>query len=341
MAHETRQTPLPPKSISTAADVNEATSDIELIAKETLEYLINKDIMPTPSNYSLYFDQVLGSKSDTIRIEIESILDLEEELSNEKNLEVEKALKKGLISVKSVLNATSALYKNIAVMSKLLKERYAELKNAHSSKDIAHVLKEVSEDIVKLSAVIKVQNSNVKEIHEDTLKSIKRIDDETIYDPTYNMYNKKYLMSRLRREYKAVKALKFESSFLLIEQDRNIGIGLNDREDSKELINKNIGLQILKSSKRSDEVAHYGHGKFAMLLRHTNLQEAKKTAERLVKLVEATTLTIGSDQVKLKINIGVSAIKADKILEEDIVLALDELENASKNQKTKISVSDK
>ncbi len=73
--------------------LGDPTSDLEIFAKEVLNALIMDNLPPSPNNFALYFDRILEDKSDSLRHQIGSILELEESNEDEQNLELEKTLK--------------------------------------------------------------------------------------------------------------------------------------------------------------------------------------------------------------------------------------------------------
>ena len=97
-----------------AGALNDPTSDLEIFAKEVLNALISDNLPPTPNNFALYFDRILEDKSESLRRQIGSILELEEDNHEEKSIELEKTLKQGFSSVKSILQLSATLYKNIS-----------------------------------------------------------------------------------------------------------------------------------------------------------------------------------------------------------------------------------
>ena len=70
-------TPISAKSLS------DPTSDLEIFAKEVLSALISDNLPPTPNNFSLYFDRILDDKSESLKRQIGSILELEENNDDE------------------------------------------------------------------------------------------------------------------------------------------------------------------------------------------------------------------------------------------------------------------
>ena len=109
-----------PTSSPSSLSLDEASSDIEVYAKEVLHSLISDNLPPTPNNYSLYFDRLLEDKSEHLRKQILSMLELEESNDAENTIQLEHSLKQGFGSIKNILGVTATLYKNMSLMTKIL-----------------------------------------------------------------------------------------------------------------------------------------------------------------------------------------------------------------------------
>ena len=87
---------------SNPLDIENPTSDLEIYSKEVLNALIKDNLPPTPNNFSLYFDRLLEDKSESLRKQIVSLLELEESNEAESTLKLEQSLKQGFSSVKNI-----------------------------------------------------------------------------------------------------------------------------------------------------------------------------------------------------------------------------------------------
>jgi len=57
-------------------DIDEPSNDIEIYSQEVLNTLIADNLPPTPNNFAVYFDKLLEDKSENLRKQIHSILEL-------------------------------------------------------------------------------------------------------------------------------------------------------------------------------------------------------------------------------------------------------------------------
>jgi len=329
-------TPKIASTISSSASV-EPEGDLETYAKEVLASLIRDGLPPTPNNFSLYFDRLLEDKSQNTSKQIISILELEESNEDENNILLERNLKKGFSSVKNILGVTANLYKNMSLMTKILDKRKEELKASEDLDVAGGVADSLEGDITKLNSIIKKQSSNMKTLYDETANIIKNVENETIFDNQFGVYNKRNLMSKIEQEKELIKKFKHKSSLIMIELARGLKTSVKN-EKAIMLMTKTIARLLLKTSRRSDTVAHYGDGVFAMLLKHTDIESAKKASERLSDLVSNSNFFLADREIHLKISIGITDITDNSSVEEIIVSAIDGIEKAYQNPKIDFAV---
>ncbi len=323
---------------TSALDMNEPSSDIEIYAKEVLNALINDNLPPTPNNFSLYFDRLLEDKSESLRKQILAILELEDQNDDENTVVLEQSLKQGFGSVKNILDVTANLFKNMNLMSKILEKRRNELLQDQDSKAALKTAQALENDVLKLNDIIKKQSSQIKVHYEDTAGIFKKVEGETIFDNKYGVYNKRYLLEKISKEQKLMKEFKHKSSLMMIELSRNLISEVNNQKASVLMI-RTVARLLLKTSRRSDIVAHYGNGVFSMLLKHTDLESAIKTSQRIIDLVSSSNFFLSDREIKLKVSIGITEVDINSNTEEIIVSALDGIEKAYKIEDMDYAIS--
>ena len=319
-------------------DIDNASSDVEIYAKEVLSALIADNLPPTPNNFSLYFDRLLEDKSETLRRQIRSILELEESNEAENTIALEQSLKQGFVSIKNLLSVTANLYKNMALMNKILEKRKEELSANPDATEALSVIGVLEGDVSKLNSILKAQSSKMKEIYEETAKIVKNVEHETIFDNQFGVYNKRYLMTKIEQEISLISEFKHKSSLMMIELDKNLKKSVKN-DKAVLLMTRTIARLLLKTSRRSDIVAHYGGGVFSMLLKHTDIENAKRAALRLSELVSNSNFFLADREIQLKISIGITDITEKHSVEEIVVSALDGIEKAYEDKKCDYAVS--
>ena len=315
----------------------EPEGDLETYAKEVLNTLIKDGLPPTPNNFSLYFDRLLEDKSQNTSKQIISILELEESNEDENNILLEQNLKQGFLSVKNILGVTANLYKNMSLMTKILDKRKEELQDSEDLDVAKGVADSLEGDITKLNGILKKQSSSMKILYDETAKIIKNVENETIFDNQFGVYNKRNLMTKIEQEIELIHKFNHKSSLIMIELSRELKQSVKN-EKAITLMTKTIARLLLKTSRRSDTVAHYGDGVFAMLLKHTDIDSAKKASERLSDLVSNSNFFLADREIQLKISIGITDITDGNSVEEIIVSTIDGIEKAYQNPKLDYAV---
>ncbi|MDD2369814.1 MAG: diguanylate cyclase [Sulfuricurvum sp.] len=311
-----------------ANSLGDPTSDLEIFAKEVLTALISDNLPPTPNNFSLYFDRILEEKSESLRRQIGAILELEENNEDEKSIELEKTLKRGFSSVKSILQLSATLYKNISLMEKILDKRKEEIKNIPSLSGANDLLASLGNDVGKLSGILKKQVTHMKTIYDETASIVKQVENETIFDNQFGVYNKRYLIMRLEQECHLIDEFKHKSSLITVRLSKDANA--IQSEKAQQLMVRTVARLLLKTSRRSDVVAHYGEGIFAMVLKHTDLESAKRASERLFDLVASSNFFLAEQEIQLRIAIGVAELNSSVGVEQTLVCTLNAMEAADK-----------
>lgn len=324
-------------SVSESLDVSHHASDIEIYAREVLSTIIADNVPATPNNYSLYFDRLLEDKSESLRREIRSILELEESNDTEATVALEQNLKHGFSSIKELLGVTANLYKNMALMNKILEKRKEELAGNPAEDEVMQIIAVLESDVSKLNSIIKSQSSKMKHIYDHTATIVKNVENETIFDNQFGVHNKRYLVQKIEKEIGLINEFHHKSSLMMIELDQDLKKSIKN-EKAVLLLTRTIARLLLKTSRRSDVIAHYGNGIFSMLLKHTDIENAKRAAIRLSELVANSNFFLGDTEIQLKISMGITSVDSKATVEEIIVRALDGIEKAYGDKKNDFAV---
>jgi diguanylate cyclase (GGDEF)-like protein len=264
----------------------------------------------------------LEEKSQSTRKQIVSVLELEEDGDAENSIILEQTLKKGFVSIKNILNVAANLYKNMALMAKILEKRKQELEADFTSQETKNIAASLGSDISKLNEILQKQSSNMRTMYDDTAKIIRDVENETVFDNQYGVYNKRYMMLKIAQEIELIRKFGHKSSLIMIELARDLKASVTN-EKAVMLMTKTVARLLLKTSRRSDIVAHYGNGVFLMLLKHTDIESAKQASERLCDLVSNSNFFLADREIQLKISIGITDIVQNNSVEEIIVSTMD------------------
>lgn len=309
----------------------EPANDLDMFAREVLEALSNDNLPPFPNYYQLYFEKLLDEKPYDFRKNINELMESESGAEDEKRMRIEQQLQEGFSISKEILQNVATLYKNVNTMSTVSKKRIVDAKGINNPSAVKNLTLALGNDLDKLVGVLNRQAGAIKTLYTKSAKIIKEVEGETIYDATYGIFNRRYLLEQIGAELKAMKKFEHSSSMIVARLHRNI---VDEVQSEKQiaLINRTVSKLFLKTSRRSDVVAHIGDGVFSMLLKHTDVDNAVRAATRLSEMLAASHFFIGDKEVRLQISIGIIALSQDEEVEMILANALDAMEEADHDE---------
>lgn len=327
----------PPSSyeddFTTPSDLDEESSPpaadtIESFAHEVLRKIEEDNTPPTPNSFQLYFERLLEEKPDGFKKSIVNILELEDSSDDERRIDLEKRIKDSFKNMKNILQHVAVLYKNLNLMQNIVQKRLEDAKKSDNPMVLQSVLNLFLQEVEKLNSITKKQTLQLKEFYQDSARIVNSIDNETIFDSQFGIYNRRHLLSQIDREIKIIGQFG-HSSTILLARFPDSKIRKIPSEKALLLVMRTISRLILKTSRRSDIIAHYGGGTFAMILKHSDLFSSKKACDRLADLIQTTSIFIGETELNLGIAIGIAKILPHRKAEETLNLALNAMEAAN------------
>ncbi|NPA30094.1 MAG: diguanylate cyclase [Epsilonproteobacteria bacterium] len=314
-----------------AHDLHEPTSDLEKYAQEVMATMIKDGVPPTPSNFDAYFDKLLETRPPAFRKKILKLLELEDGGDDEYQGIMEQQLKEAFGSVKKLLGHINTLYKNLRHLESVIEKRSFEANTITNNHDLGNVLEAMKQDLHTMLSIVKKDASELKETFNETAKMVKEVQEHTIYDDRFGVFKKNYLLRKMEREEKLIQEFKHESTLMLVRASDDVMRRLKTPK-IKQLVLRTVARLLLKTSRRSDIVAHYDGTIFAILMRHTALNNAEMAAERLKDLVSNTNFFVGDEEILLDVEIGIARIDVSRTTEQTVVCALKALDIAKEEE---------
>ncbi|QKF60457.1 GGDEF domain-containing protein [Campylobacter curvus] len=319
--------PEPKKKETEAKEQNPKKKKVDIykFSEDILHELRGDNIPSIPSNYSIYFEKMLDEQSDEFRKEIGDILiSHSENISDGGSINIEKEVKQGFIQIKSMLQAVALIYKNLNVMRAIIQKRMESLENNTNLLALQNVLSAFNQDLIKLNELMEKHLDVIKISYEEVGKMFKAIEEQSIYDTTFEVYNKKFLVATIQSEIESVKRYGYNSSFLLVKIKDKFANRVKNLKERNNMF-KSMSQLLLRTSRRSDIVAHYGDGCFAMVMKYTDENGAKQACKRILNMLTCMPWKIDGEENNLDVQIVSSMISKDKSMEELLSGALDAL----------------
>lgn len=323
-----------------AYGLDEATSDLEKFSKEVIKALIADNVPPTPSNYVIYFEKVLESKPSEMKEEIQGILEVEEQNDEDESAELEKAFKDGFSHIRKTMQKVGQVYKNLKHLDVILKKYSPQIKNSTDKSQLTTLATSLISDISKLSNIIKKETVEMKDLYQQTALIVKKSEDQSIYDAQFGVYKKSYLLQKMTQEINLVEKFDHDTTLLAVRIKQKVFDNVKN-ERAKSTITRTVARLLLKTSRRSDTIAHYEDASFMIILKHTDLENAKRNANRLKNMVTATNFFFGDKEVSIDVDIGIGKIAKDRSAEETIVCVLNALDIAKEDDSLVAAICEK
>ena len=315
---------------SGVAELNEATSPLEKFAKKVFDKLIEENIPPIPYYYKMYFLNMLDEEPLNFRQQVYEMISLEETNELEKDLEIEKKLKLSFKYSKELLQHTALLYKNSQSVKDIFQKYISETKSVANPKIFERMLKSLEEKLNLLNKKFDTELAQIKQIYAKNVEILKDIEGNSVFDSKYGLYNKKFFVREVTKETKLINKFKHKSSIIVLKIKDSV-LNTLQSEKSKILINRSVAKIMLKTSRRTDTVAHLNEGIFAMLLKHTDRIGTGKTIERLADVISNSVIFLEGEEINIEISAGIVEIISNEDVEKLIVNAMNMMEKAEKD----------
>lgn len=311
-------------------------------SEDIIKELNEENIPSIPKNYSIFFEKMLEKKPDEFKKKMGEIIEIEDEIGrieDDRQIYIEREIKQSFAQIKSMLQAVALIYKNLGIMKTIIKKRSDSLEANSNLLTVQSVFNAFNDDLDKLNALINKHIDVIKLNYEEISRVFKVVEEQSIYDPKFDLYNKKFFLKTLESELQYVKKYGYKSSFMLVKpKDEMMNLlGVRDRQ----AILKNISRFLLRTSRRSDILAHYGDGIFAMLMKHTDIEGAKKACERIADMFYTTTFLIAESDLEIDMEIAVCDLNTTKTIEEVLSHTLDMLAKSGRHKSKYVMVEEK
>ncbi len=280
------------------------SSPLEEFAKKIFNKMLSENVPPIPYYYNIYFLNELDNESEEFKKHVYEMMSIEESSEVEKEIEIEKKLKYSFKYSKELLQKIAILYKNIQTLKSLLQKYIKENSHITNSKMFERILLSLEDNLQKVSSKFDRELSEIKELYSKNIEILKEIETSSVYDARYGVYNKNYFLKELKKEIMLSKKFKHPSSVITIKIKDKILKSLKS-EKSKIMLSRSLAKIMLKTSRRTDIVAHIENGIFAMLLKSTDRVGAYKTVERLGDVVSLSTIFLEGEEISTEIVAGI------------------------------------
>lgn len=145
-------------------------------------------------------------------------------------------------------------------------------------------------------------------------------------DALTQLYNKKYFLDVLSKEFSFSRRNKNPLSLMMIDLDYFKKINDSYGHLAGDHVLKTMGQALMKTLRMENIACRYGGEEFAVILRNVSADHAHTIAERLRIGVEAEKVIFKETPISVTISIGIATFENDNFnTMEDLILAADKL----------------
>lgn len=311
--------------------VIQGQKEIGFFAQRVLKKMQKEQVVPTPYNFQIYFETMLDSANEKLKRDVEKIRDSESSYDSEDHhIQLEKDVKDGFGTVKNMIQSVATTYKNISAIKQIIKQRVDEFDGETNPFVAEKIMQNLERDVSEYSDLIDNHLDTLKKNYQKAVSSLKSVDNATIYDTRYNIYNKKHILFSIRSEISNIITHNYSCSLMAVKIKNSLLYALSNDRD-RMILKKNISKLLQKTSKRSDIVGHYGNGVFMMVMKYTDAEGAKQACERVSNMIYNSSFFIGEEDIEINMEIASRSINPNIPVEENIMTLLEMLPNSSQH----------
>jgi two-component system, cell cycle response regulator len=168
------------------------------------------------------------------------------------------------------------------------------------------------------------QVTNQAHIVLENGRLIERLRDLSIRDGLTELYNHRFAMEMLANELPRVDRYASALSVLLMDIDRFKRVNDQFGHQTGDVILREVARSVAASLRAVDAAGRYGGEEFIVILPRTAYEAARRTAERLRRVVEEQTFAAADGTIRVTASIGVATYPAEGVhTVSDLVLAAD------------------
>lgn len=297
---------------------------------KVVQELSANGIAPTPYNYRIYFEKLLANQTQQLKDNASQHVE-NDQRPTEQQVALEAKVIKAQSYMVNTLQQVGVLVKNLRLMQGILRKHEQEVETTNNAIAIQNIIAVFQKELDKLGEVIEHQLLDVKNAHDKAVSAIEDINNGVICNSAYGIYNRRFLEKRVESEAESGSiGGGYKSSLILVHISKNLEKRVNS-DKTASIINRSLSKILQKVANRSDIVAYYENGIFGILLSHSDKEEAKHFANRLIEKVVATNIIIGDEEISLNVCTGIAEINELTKPKDIIKNALEALKKAINN----------
>jgi len=300
--------------------------ELERFTYKVLEKMKMDNIPTTPEYYKIYFQKTLLEENCDFRKYIYQINIKEEKEENEKILAYEEKIDSLSDLNKKILKNIQSTYKKNSYLVKFIKETQKQSKSLSSQTSIDMFFKKLTATIYNIHKLLKKDMLVIKELYTKNTALLKELEADKIYDTNFQVFTKKYFLSKLKKEIEASQKFNFSSYLMLIRLNKSTIKKLKDPLNI-EKANKFFSKVLINKFRKDDVIGYLDTGIFGVIFSNLNPKEVGKVAVKFSDILNHSSMYINDEYIELQSVIAIVELK-DHCYSQNLNNALSLLDEA-------------
>lgn len=185
----------------------------------------------------------------------------------------------------------------------------------------------------------------LKELYKERARELRavmeKLEEVSITDDLTQIYNHRYLISRLHYEFERAKRYGFTISFIMLDIDHFKKYNDNNGHLAGDDALRKVAKLIHGAIRETDIVGRYGGEEFAVILLHSDMAQMTEVAERIRRAIEEAPFPNEELQPmgRITVSIGGSCLCDGMMTMEDLIKSADEaLYRAKRNGRNQVII---
>jgi diguanylate cyclase len=247
----------------------------------------------------------------------------------------EKNIAANINDIKQDLNGSGDLNNIKAVLIKKIEDIYSRIEikriqDVQQSKETEKTLEELN-----------ARMSEIKRDADEIWRKSKSTEYEASHDTLTGVNNRKAYKKKMEEILADVNRYNVSASLMVCDID--LFMNINDKWGHKvgDLALRRLATLIKERMRTNDFIARYGGEEFAIILPHTDLEEALKAGERLRVYVDRAHFSYKDETIPLTISVGVSSFRRDDKIDAVFERADNALRQVKRSGRNKVKTEEK
>lgn len=296
------------------------------IAQEVFSELEKEDIPALPENFEAFFERYVGLENQELKEAMYQKAGIDTEYK-ERLLGYEKEMRNGVKNVRQILEVTKEIYQSVIFAHNATKRKANEILKVDNPIAFKSAIQLFFQDFENLQATMQDQIKQMQQAFSKIAQNIENINNNSIYDTQYGVYNKKYFVFLCEKEKSFLDSVGNCGILVSYGMSRQFLKQLRSQEHIKVAL-KTLAKILNKNTQSNDISCYFGAGKFLILHKYIGLEKVLEKIKHTLQVAQENNLVLGDNEVSLGLCAGIAPVNSSYTLYESLELAVNACDRA-------------